>query len=61
MNGFLTAQEVAEKWGISPRQVQILCKNKRIEGATQLCRVWLIPENARKPTMDRRKVVNVHE
>ena len=53
MNGYITAQEAAEKWGVTVRQVQILCKENRIEGATRLSRIWLIPENAPKPTGDK--------
>lgn len=56
MNGYITAQEAAEKWGITVRQVQLLCKNNRIKGATMLSRIWIIPENAEKPTDHRRKV-----
>lgn len=55
MNGFMTAQEAAEKWGISVRQVQILCKAGRIEGAVQMSRIWIIPEDAQKPTANRNK------
>ena len=55
MNGYITVQEAAEKWGITPRQVQILCKNNRIVGTTRMSRIWLIPENANKPTIDKRK------
>ena len=55
MNGYITVQEAAEKWGITPRQVQILCKNNRIVGATRVSRIWVIPENANKPTIDKRK------
>jgi hypothetical protein len=50
MNGYITVQETAEKWGISTRQVQILCKENRIAGATRMSRIWIIPENAEKPT-----------
>ena len=50
MNGYITVQEAAEKWGVTPRQVQILCKENRISGATRLSRIWIIPENAEKPT-----------
>lgn len=50
MNGYITVQEAAEKWGISPRQVQILCKENRIAGATRLSRIWIIPEHTTKPT-----------
>jgi hypothetical protein len=56
MNGYITAQEAAEKWGITVRQVQLLCKNNRIDGATMLSRIWIIPENAEKPIDQRRKV-----
>ena len=54
MNGYITAQEAAEKWGISPRQVQILCKENRIVGATRMSRICIIPENAEKPTSDKK-------
>ena len=47
MNGFITVQETAIKWGVTPRQVQILCKNNRIDGAVRLSRIWVIPENAK--------------
>ena len=54
MNGYITVQEAAEKWGVTPRQVQILCKGNRIAGATRMSRIWIIPENAEKPTNDKR-------
>ena len=59
MNGFLTVQEIAEKWGITARQVQILCKEHRIEGATKMSRIWVIPESAEKPTADKHKCHNI--
>ena len=56
MNGYITVQEAAEKWGVTPRQVQILCKTNRIPGATRLRRIWIIPENEEKPTNEKRNV-----
>ena len=56
MNGYITVQEAAEKWGITSRQVQILCKSGRIKNATRMSRIWIIPESAEKPTADKRKV-----
>ena len=56
VNGYITVQEAATKWGITPRQVQVLCKDNRINGATRMSRIWIIPENAEKPTNDKRKV-----
>lgn len=55
MNGFITVEEASKKWSVTERQVQIWCKDGRIEGATKLVRIWLIPENSKKPTSDRRK------
>lgn len=54
MNGYITVQEAAKKWGVTPRQVQILCKENRIAGATRMSRIWVIPENAEKPTNGKR-------
>ena len=50
MNGYITVQEVAKKWKITERRVQILCKSGRIDGAQKLSRIWIIPEKAEKPT-----------
>ena len=55
MNGYITVQEAAQKWGITPRQVQILCKEERIIGATRMSRILVIPENAEKPTKKLKK------
>jgi len=51
---YLSAKEVAEKWDISRRRVQILCEEGRIQGAFKLSDVWVIPKDAEKPA-DRRK------
>ena len=50
MDGYITVQEVAEKWNVTPRQVQILCKQGRIKGAEMMSRIWIIPKDAEKPT-----------
>ena len=56
IDGYINISEAAEKWGISTRRVQVLCKNGRIEGAAKLGREWAIPVTAEKPGDDR--VVN---
>ena len=61
MNGYITVRDAAEKWGVTPRQAQILCKENRIEGATRMSRIWIIPENASKPTDNKRKKVSPRE
>ena len=47
---YLSTFEVAEKWGISPRRVGILCNEDRIPGAQRAGSRWIIPEDAEKPT-----------
>lgn len=46
---FITAQEAADKWGITRRRVQILCGKGRIKGAVKKANLWLIPVSAQKP------------
>ncbi len=54
---YMTAQEAAEKWNVSLRWVQRLCKENRIEGVLNINRVWLIPNTAEKPADARRKEI----
>ena len=44
---YMTAQETANKWNVSLRWVQRLCKENRIEGVMNVNRVWLIPKDAK--------------
>jgi hypothetical protein len=50
MVGYVTAEVAAERWNVTVRQVQILCKCGRVDGAEQFGRAWAIPETAVKPT-----------
>ena len=50
---FMTAKEAAEKWGITPRRVQVLCAEGRIPGAWRLGNAWAIPINSEKPSDER--------
>lgn len=52
---YMTAQEAAERWAISVRRVQRLCKENRIKGVMNINRVWLIPKTADKPADGRYK------
>ena len=46
---FVTIDETASKWGISPRQVRAYCAKGRIPGAMLDHGEWRIPENTAKP------------
>jgi len=50
MNGYVKAEIIAERWNVSVRQVQLLCQNGKIAGASKFGNAWAIPENALKPT-----------
>jgi hypothetical protein len=52
---YITAQEAADKWGITRRRVQVLCVQNRIEGAKKMANLWLIPKDAEKPCDPRKK------
>lgn len=50
---FITANQAAQKWGISQRRVQILCSEGRISGVFKLGEAWAIPADASKPNDSR--------
>lgn len=52
---YMTLKEAAEKWKISPRQINYYCSDGRIPGAEKIGRVWLIPKEAEKPKDKRRR------
>ena len=52
---YVTTIEMSEKWGISARRIALLCEQGRIAGVVKKGKTWLIPENAEKPTNDKRK------
>ncbi len=53
----LTTAQVAKKWNISQRRVDVLCKEGRINGAVMMGNRWFIPPEVKKP-MDGRKQKN---
>lgn len=46
---YMSAREAADKWGISQRRVAVLCSENRIDNATMVGNMWLIPTTAEKP------------
>ena len=57
---YLSVSQTAERWDMTPRRVQVLCNEGRIDGAQRVGNVWTIPENAEKPA-DARKKINTSE
>ena len=55
MSRYITTREAAEKWDISPRRINVLCKNGRIPDAYKEDQQWFIPCDAVKPADKRLK------
>ena len=49
MNGYMTIKDASEKWNIGLRRINTLCNEGRIEGASKVGNVWVIPVDAEKP------------
>ena len=46
---FMSVKETAHKWGISQRRVTVLCCENRIDNATMVGNMRIIPANTKKP------------
>lgn len=55
MNGYMTIKDASEKWNIGLRRINTLCNEGRIEGASKVGNVWVIPVDAEKPKDERVK------
>ena len=51
----MTTKEASEKWNITERRINVLCKEGRISGAYKEDKRWVIPINAVKPADKRLK------
>lgn len=51
---WMTTADAAQKWGVTERRVNELCRTGRIDGASKLGGRWIIPADALKPADARR-------
>lgn len=58
MKEFVSTEIIAKKWGINAARVSALCASKDIEGAKKLNGRWVIPTDAKKPALLRKKKKN---
>lgn len=61
---YLPVQYFSDKWEISKRRIQILCKEGRINGAKMIGNMWVIPADTERPADARSKnpvIVTDHE
>lgn len=47
---YISVARAGEKWGITVKRVQVLCRDKRIPGVERIGRDWLIPKDSEKPS-----------
>lgn len=47
---YVSVEEMAVRWGLSPRTVRNYCKEGKIPGAKQVGRAWMLPANAIRPS-----------
>ena len=52
---WISPLQASEKWGITERQVQSLCKQGKIDGTIKWNRSWLIPKDTPRPIDGRTK------
>lgn len=53
---YISALDKSKEWNVSPRRVQVLCKEGRIEGAIKQSGVWLIPSTSSYPAKKRKDI-----
>lgn len=54
MNDYISAKELAQKWGVSPSRISVMCNENRLSGAKKIKGRWMIPIDIDRPS-DRRK------
>ncbi len=54
-NEYWNILEAAERWGLSPRQIQNKCSLGMVQGAIRFGRAWMIPKDAPRPIDGRTK------
>ena len=52
---YISIAEMAKKWDISARMIRKYCISGRIDGTVYIDNVWMIPENAQKPSRRQKK------
>ena len=52
---YISVKQASVKFGISVEQVLALCEQGKFKNSQKVDDFWIIPENAEKPTNDKRK------
>ena len=49
LDKYMSVKEASQKWMVTPRQVQLYCKQGILKGAFKLGNIWVIPADCPKP------------
>lgn len=52
---YVSIQEMAAKWNMSKRRIQVLCRQGRLKNAKKIGNMWVLPANTAKPADARKK------
>lgn len=56
---YISIKQLSERWGISTRRIQILCRDGRIPGVMWIANTWAIPADAKKQGRQSKKWENI--
>lgn len=42
IKGYITVSEIAKKWNVNPRTIQVMCLKGKIQGAEKIGNMWMI-------------------
>jgi len=48
-SSYISVSQASKNWGISERRIQTLCREGRIDSSIRIGKMWMIPEDAKKP------------
>ena len=58
MTGYISSKELAQKWGVTPEWVSVLCTSNKLPGAQKIKGCWMIPVNTQRPKVKRKSIDN---
>ena len=53
--GYITVSEIAKRWKVNPRAIQVMCLKGKIQGAEKIGNMWMIPTETERPVDKRVK------
>lgn len=55
IKGYITVSEIAKRWKVNPRSIQVMCLKGKIQGAEKIGNMWMIPVQTERPVDERVK------